>query len=298
MGAAIVVVGTGYTGARILKRISRNRAIGISRSVPELIDGRTVERLDLDRIPEASPGLPFELPPNYTVIYTVPPAIHGDTDADPRLRRFVRLLAPRPQRFVYISTTGVYGNHDGALIAEGAELRPGSERASRRLAAETLLQQFCHSREIELVILRVPGIYGPGRLGIKSIRDASPVLLEADSYPGNRIHVTDLVSCCINATSSSVPPGIYNVGDGDARSSTWFAHEVARQCGLPPRPEITRTQAEREFSAQRMSFLADSRRIDTRKMLEVLGVTLRHGQAEDGIQASLNQTEDGTCDRA
>lgn len=276
-----LVIGTGYTGSRILRRLSAGAAIGLSRSMPDAATGQSIHTVDLDQ----DCRLPIDLPDRYTVIYTAPPS--DDAEVDPRARRLLDLLRPAPARLVYVSTTGIYGNRAGALLTENAEPRPGSRRATRRLAAEQLLQSLCDRHKIELLILRVPGIYGPGRLGLEGIRDGTPVLLETDAYPGNRIHVADLVTCCIAATSTDIPAGIYNVGDGDRRTSTWFTHEVARQCGLPPRPEISRAQAEKEFSALRMSFLSESRRIDTRKMFAVLRVMPRYANAEDGIKASL-----------
>ena len=276
-----VVVGAGYTGARILQRIPDTEVLGLSRSAPEPALEHLVHVHDLDR----DSSLLVELPQDYSIIYTVPPA--GSTDEDTRLSRLFVQLPHRPKHFVYISTTGVYGDHDGALIDENAETRPGSAQSEHRLATERFLQQQCDEQDIDLVILRVPGIYGPDRLGIDAIRDGVPVLLEEDSYPGNRIHVTDLVSCCIKATSNSVPPGIYNVGDGDTRTSTWFAQEVARQINLPPRPEISRATAEQEFSPLRMSFLSESRRINTRKMNTVLGVTSIFENVEEAIKSSL-----------
>ena len=280
-----VVVGTGYTGVRILRRMTDAAAIGLSRTIPDATDDCSISILDLDR----DSGSPVELPDTYALIYTVPPA--GDAHADERLSRLFERLKPMPRRFVYVSTTGVYGNYHGALVDEDAEPRPGSARSEHRLAAERLLQQRCTLPGTDLVILRVPGIYGPGRTGIDAVRDNSPVLTEADAYPGNRIHVNDLVSCCIRATAADVPAGIYNVGDGDSRTSTWFAHEVARQAGLQARPEISRTQAEKEFSPLRMSFLSESRRIDTGKMRAVLGVTPDYANAEDGIRDSLAETQ-------
>ena len=260
--------------------------MGLSRSVPELTSGHAISVLDLDQ----DARLPINLPDRYCIIYTVPPTDRGNGDL--RLTQLLGLLPTAPARFVYISTTGVYGNRDGALVTEEAEPRPGSDRSRRRLAAEQVLCQWCRQHGVDLVILRVPGIYGPDRLGIAQIRAGTPVLLAADAYPGNRIHVTDLVSCCLSAAASIVPAGIYNVGDSDMRSATWFAHEVARQSGLPPRPEISRAQAEAEFSALRMSFLAESRRIDTRKMREVLSVMPRYTNAEEGIRASIVETGD------
>jgi nucleoside-diphosphate-sugar epimerase len=276
-----VVVGTGYTGIRILRRITDSTAIGLSRSIPEASSDCRIELLNLDRDGDVS----VELSEKYALIYTVPPA--GELSKDTRLSRIFKQLSPAPRRFVYISTTGVYGNQDGELVNENTVPQPGSSRSGKRLAAEQRLQQRCEQQGIELVILRVPGIYGPGRVGLEAIRDGTPVLSEADAYPGNRIHVDDLVTCCINATAGETPPGIYNVGDGDFRTSTWFAHEVAHQAGQPKRPEVSRVQAEKEFSALRLSFLSESRRIDTNKMRTVLGVTLAFRTAENGISNSL-----------
>jgi len=114
-----------------------------------------------------------------------------------------------------------------------------------------------------------------------------PVLAEDSTNPGNRIHVDDLADCCVAALEPGVPAGIFNVGDGDHRSATWFTNEVARQAGLSRPPEISREAAAKEFSPMRLSFLSESRRVDTSKMRRVLGVTPRYANPEDGIRASL-----------
>jgi nucleoside-diphosphate-sugar epimerase len=266
-------VGAGYTGARVLERLPA--AIPLGRSCPG--DGQ----LDLDR----RDRLRLELPDRYAVIYAVPPA--SDQPGDPRLHRFLTLLPHSPARVVYLSTTGVYGNRDGERVDETSEPRPESARAERRLAAERLLAEWCMGRETTAVVIRVPGIYGPGRLGIEQLRKATPIIEEKEANPGNRIHVDDLATCCIAALSPDVPDGIYNVGDGDHRSGSWFTSEVARQAGLPPPPTISFAEAQTTFSPMRLSFLRESRIVDTTKMREVLGVTPKYPNAADGIAASL-----------
>ncbi|MGI9223811.1 MAG: NAD-dependent epimerase/dehydratase family protein [Woeseiaceae bacterium] len=271
-----LVVGPGYTGSRVLAGLEG--AIAVGRSLPG------ERRLDLD----GDANFPIPLPAGYSVIYPVPPA--PEQTGDDRLRRFLELLPHDPARIVYLSTTGVYGNRDGALVDETTEPNPQSESARRRHAAETLLKDWCSARDTDAVILRVPGIYGPGRLGTGRIRAATPVLRTADASPGNRIHVDDLASCCIAASSADAPAGIYNVGDGDTRSTTWFMNEVARQAGLPPPPTVTREEAEKTFSPMRLSFLRESRIVDTRKMRETLGVTPNYANPADGIAASLSNS--------
>lgn len=265
-----IVVGTGYTGRRVLAMLPEGRGTGFARST-----------LDLD-----DPSLPGpQLPTEYALLYTVPP--HPDSAGDERLKRLLSLLDPSPVRFVYLSTTGVYGDRRGHEVTEDDKPDPATERARRRLAAETLLASWCDDRHTEHVILRVPGIYGPGRLGIARIEAGEPLIREADAGPGNRIHIDDLAACCLRALSADAPPGIYNVGDGDHRSSTAFAKSVARLAGLESPPEISREEAESTLSEARLSFLGESRIVHTGKMRDVLGFTPRHTDPEAGIQASL-----------
>jgi len=255
----IVVVGAGYTGERVVTQLADPATTVLGRSAG----------LDLD----TATTLPVALPPVYRLLYTVPPSpAHMD---DVRLANLLGMLDPLPERFVYISTTGVYGDRSGAVVDESAVPQPVTDRARRRVAAETQLHAWATRHGVPLYILRVPGIYGPGRLGIDRILERRPVVAAAAANPGNRIHVADLVRCCLAALQGDAPGGIYNVGDGDQRSPTWFTQEVARQAGLPAPPEIGPAAA------------SESRRVATRRMREELGVTPLYANAEDGIRASL-----------
>ncbi|MDH3363634.1 MAG: NAD-dependent epimerase/dehydratase family protein [Gammaproteobacteria bacterium] len=273
-----LVVGTGYTGRRVLDLLPADSVMGLSRSAADT--NRPVITLDLDSASMA----PVDLPARYAVLYTVPPK--GDPP-DKRLRRFLSMLVPAAARLVYISTTGVYGDRGGQTVSEATPVKPSNARSARRVAAEALLAEWVGRNDCELIVLRAPGIYGPGRLGLERIQAGLPAICEDSARPGNRIHVDDLASCCIAALSPGAPAGIYNVGDNDHRSPTWFTGEVARQSGLPAPPEISLEQAKKEFSAQRLSFMTESRRVDTTKMRRVLGVIPRYSNPEHGIAASL-----------
>ncbi len=280
-----VVNGVGYTGRRVLASLPTERSIGINRSALADFSGEQLITLDLDHASEVQ----LRLPPCFTLLYTVPPS--ADSLHDHRLESLLKLLDPAPVRFVYISTSGVYGDCAGALVSETGVPRPLTDRARRRLAAEAMLQLWCSKKDCELFILRAPAIYGPGRLGIEKIRTGKAVLRESESNPGNRIHVDDLAACCIAAMTSGKTPGVYNVADGDFRSPTWFAQTVAAMADLDPPPEITRAQAQSTLSAARLSFLAQCRNLDTTKMRETLMFSPAYANAEDGIRASL--IEDG-----
>ena len=193
-----VVAGIGYTGRRVFDRLPVGRRSGLSRTPrgdPKL------RELDLDR----DSRTPIEPPLPWMLLYTVPPRQQGGGDA--RLSRLLDNLRTAPQRIVYVSTSGVYGDRGGRMTDEHTPPAPESNRAKRRLAAETLLTDWCRDRGVDLMILRVPGIYGPGRLGLDRLRAGEPVLREVDSGPGNRIHVDDLAACCVAAMTTDVPAG-------------------------------------------------------------------------------------------
>lgn len=263
-----VVVGTGYVGRRFMA-LTDAPVTGLNRPA-----------FDLDDEP-----VPPRIETPYRLLYLVPPSRASLEDL--RLKRLLAVLDPPPEQLVYISTSGVYGNRDGAEVDESTPVNPETDRAKRRVSAERLAGDYGAGNNCAVVILRVPGIYGPGRLGVERIREGAPVLREPDTGPGNRIHVDDLVACCEAALSPDTPAGIYNVGDGDTRSTTWFSREVARQAGLDAPPEISMRDAEKEFSSMRLSFLRERRLVNTQKMRDVLGVTPKYANAEHGIAASL-----------
>ena len=276
-----LVAGVGYTGRRLLAALPATTALGVSRTPGD--DGvHDILHADFDQ-PVAT------LPSAACVIYTIPPA--RDADPDPRLANFLAALTHKPRRVVYFSTSGVYGDTGGNAVNEDAEPNPQTARARRRVAAESVLAEWCDAAGVELSILRVPGIYGPGRLGLERLREGRTWLRELESGPGNRIHVDDLVNCALAAADPERPAGIYNVGDGDVRSSTWFARTVADLAGLPSPGTVSLDEARTEWSEQRLSFALESRRLDLRRMYDRLRLAPRYPDATEGIRASLRAGE-------
>ena len=105
--------------------------------------------------------------------------------------------------------------------------------------------------------------------------------------PANRIHVEDLTRCCVTALTTEVAAGIYNVGDGDHRSATWFSLTVASLAGVPSPPQISYQEALQTFAEGRLAYIAQSRRLNSRKLLDEMGAMISYSNAEDGIRASL-----------
>jgi len=284
---SVSIVGCGYTGSRLAARwIGAGQGVrGFATRPATLHDieasGALAVSLDLDLPPVAPLGFDGEL-----VYYSVPPAASGDRDE--RLERLLDSISGTPRRIVYLSTTGVYGDRGGATVDEDSTPAPQSTRAVRRLAAEDALRAWAQSHAVSWCILRVPGIYGPGRLPLERLRRLEPAIDPDEAAPGNRIHVDDLVSVCVAAGTSPLADGrIYNVTDGTADSATDFLLRVARIGALPTPPLVSRAEAERSFPATSWSFLRESRRVDNRRMLRELGVDLAYRDLDAGIRASL-----------
>ncbi len=238
---------------------------------------------DLDR-PDSLHDLPVK---NSVLFYFAPPP--GDGQGDPRMRATLAALTPSnwPARIVYISTTGVYGDCQGAWVTEDTPANPRSARGARRLDAENALHDWHRTTGVPVVILRVPGIYGPGRLPVERIKQGAPVVRNEESPYSNRIHADDLARTCIAATEKGRAGAIYNVSDGHPTSMTDYFYRVADLLGLPRPPAVSMAEARLSLTPGMLSFIEESRRIDNSKMREELGVELLYSGLESGLAACL-----------
>ncbi len=218
-----------------------------------------------------------------TVYYFAPPPGQGETD--PRMRAFVA-AGLRPARVVYISTSGVYGDRDGAWVDEDTPPAPATDRARRRLDAETALRTWGRENGVKVNILRVGGIYGPGRWPLERLQAGTPVLREEECGYTNRIHADDLAAICLAVAERGGADRIYNVSDGRNGTMTEYFNAVADRFGLPRPPAITMAEAQQRLSPAMLSYLTESRRMDNRRMLQELGVTLRYPDLADGLKES------------
>jgi nucleoside-diphosphate-sugar epimerase len=192
-----------------------------------------------------------------------------------------------PRRLVYLSTTGVYGDCGGEWVDESRPVAPKVPRARRRWHAEQTLRSWSDASGCELIVLRVAGFYGPGRLPLERLKQHLPLVREEEAPFTNRIHVDDLATACLRAARLPMQSGIFNVSDGCHWSRTEFFARVAREAGLPVPPRLAAAEVKARLSELAWSFIAESRRIDNRRMRERLGVRLRYPDPADGIAASL-----------
>lgn len=216
------------------------------------------------------------------VYYFAPPPPHGGED--PRLAMFLdRVRASHPRQLIYISTSGVYGDCRGAWVTEDAPANPATDRGRRRWAAELRLQQWTRDSGVPTHILRVPGIYGPDRLPLERIRQGQPVVDERESPYTNHIHVDDLTQACVACAERCPASAVFNVSDGRPTTMTEYFNRVADAFDLPRPPLVSLAAARGRMPPARYSFWQESRRLDNRRMLEVLGVELKYPTLEAGL---------------
>jgi nucleoside-diphosphate-sugar epimerase len=241
------------------------RAHGILPITGDLDDFATLERL------RTAP---------FAILHFAPPPSEGRDD--PRTQKLIAALARAriiPRRFVYVSTSGVYGDCAGAQVAETRPRRAQTPRARRRVAAEDRLRAWARGHGVQLAILRAPGIYAETRLPIERIKQGTPVLTADDDVYTNHIHADDLARAAVAAIFHGRSNRAYNVtDDGPMKMGGWF-DAVADAFRLPRPPRVTWEEAEHRIAPMLLSFMQESRRLGNDRMKRELRVRLRYETA-------------------
>ena len=276
----LLIIGPGDVARRALPELaSRYAAAALVRGDPAGLGVGTVAG-DLDRPASLAPLAGTA----EVVLHAAPPA--ETSGRDERTRNLIAALsgaAMLPRRVVYLSTSGIYGDCRGAYVDESRAVAPLSDRARRRADAERALGAWGRERGVEVVILRVPGIYAADRLPLERLRKGTPVLRAEDDGYTNHIHADDLAAICVRALEREAPAGVYNASDdSELKMGDWF-DLVADRHGLPRPPRIARADAERLIPPGLLSFMRESRRLVNRRLKDALGISLRYPTVFEGV---------------
>ncbi|SRR6056297_976047 len=185
----------------------------------------------------------------------------------------------------YLSTTGVYGDHQGGWVDETTPLTPSTERGRARVAAETEWTDLFDRQGLPLHIFRLPGIYGPGRGPFAKVRAGTARRIIKEGQVFGRIHVEDIAQAVTASMRKPAPGGIYNVADDDPAPPQDVIAYAAELLGLPV-PAATPFD-EARMTPMARSFYAESKRVDNTRMKRDLGVTLRYPDYRSGLRALL-----------
>ena len=228
---------------------------------------------------------------NQAIAEALPSASHvlvcvgPDENGDPVLRHYRDdLAAARPVAIVYLSTVGVYGDHDGAWVDEESPCRPVSKRSKWRLAAEAAWRRFATETGIKVAIIRLSGIYGPGRGPFQKLKEGTSRRIIKPGQVFNRIHAEDIAQI-VDAAFARRASGIFNGTDDEPAPPQDVIVHAAGLLGIDPPPEMPFASA--DMSAMARTFYGENKRVRNDKIKTELGVSLAFPTYREGLAASL-----------
>ncbi|ABV95024.1 hypothetical protein Dshi_3291 [Dinoroseobacter shibae DFL 12 = DSM 16493] len=209
------------------------------------------------------------------------------TDAgDPVLAEWREALAAaQPDWVGYLSTTGVYGDHQGDWVDETAALTPATRRGQLRVAAEAEWRALADEADLPLHIFRLAGIYGPGRGPFSKVRNGTARRIIKEGQVFSRTHVDDIAQVLAASIARPNPGAAYNVCDDDPAPPEDVIAHAAELLGLPIPPAIP--IAEAEMSPMARSFYAESKKVRNDRIKDELGVRLIYPDYRAGLAAML-----------
>ena len=278
----LLIFGLGYTGT----------AIGLAAAA----EGYTVTATSRQRATMAPPGvevIPFDaadaaIAEATHVVATAAP----DAGGDPVLARYGTAVARAPAlRWIgYLSSTGVYGDRGGGWVDEASSPAPTSRRATARRAAEEAWEAAAAARGTPVDIIRLAGIYGPGRSVIDDLRAGRGRRVDKPGHAFGRIHREDIAGGTLAAMRQAVSLSgarVLNFNDDLPAEPAAVVEEAARLLGLPPPPLVPFAEAEAGMTAMGRSFWAESRRVSSAGTQAALGYAWRFPTFREGLRQIL-----------
>lgn len=288
--STLICFGLGYCAQHYVAEFGGrfDRILGTSRT-PEGaaalaardLGGRGVEMLTFDGV-TASPAVAAAVAQADALLISAAP----DERGDPVLAALGDAIAAGPglSSIVLLSTVGVYGDHAGGWVDESMTPDPARARAHERIAAEHAWQALGQRRGVPVAVLRLSGIYGPGRNPLVNLMRGQARNIVKPGQVFNRIHVEDIAQA-IAAAFAQRADGVFNVTDDEPTPPGEPIVFAAGLLGMAPPPAVPFGQAVAAMSPTAASFYAESRRVRNARMKGVLGVRLRYPSYREGLRA-------------
>lgn len=251
----------------------------------ELLARRVRARIFDEHTPIADPETLFN---RFThLLISVPPDDSGDLVFNMHADEIAKLK--NLKWLGYLSTTGVYGDRGGGEVTETSEVRPSSQRGSRRALAEQQWMSLYHKKGIPVHIFRLSGIYGPGRSALDSVRVGVARRIDKPGHMFNRIQVEDIIQVLLASFNNPNPGSVYNLADDVPAASHEVIAYACELLGLTPPPVIPIDEA--DLAPITMSFYKDNKYVRNDKIKQELGVQLKYPDYKSGLEACLRAEE-------
>jgi len=281
----LLCLGYGYTAHALamLKRKEGWRVAGTVRSDEKAraLDAIAVEPVDWRR--DALGSHAFD--ETAAILVSTPP----DEDGCPALAAAAPTLRDTAKDIAwigYLSTNGVYGDYGGAWVTEESELRATAPRARRRIAAEDAWRAFADKHGLPLTIFRLPGIYGPGRSAIDTVREGRAKRIVKEGQVFSRMHVDDIANALDASMKVETPYDLFNLADDEPAPPQDVITYACDLLGVEP-PPLT-PLADADLSEMAKSFYADNKRVSNQRMKRALAVKLKYPTYREGLRAILD----------
>jgi nucleoside-diphosphate-sugar epimerase len=292
----LLIIGCGDVGLRLIPLVkARYRVFALTRDASNCASLRAlgvtpiVGDLDKPQSLSAIAGIAHD------VVHLAPPPSQGVSDT--RTAHLIAALGRQgknnrnrkinrgtlPQHFVYISTSGVYGDCGGEIVPETRPAQPQTARATRRVDAERRLRAWGARSGVPVSILRVPGIYAADRLPLARLERGTPALRDEDDSYVNHVHADDLARMVIAALNRASPGRAYNAVDDSPQKMGEYFDLVADRHGLNRPPRIARSDAAQVIPENLLSFMSESRRLSNQRIKRELRFRFRYPSVREGI---------------
>ncbi|QJP15433.1 NAD-dependent epimerase/dehydratase family protein [Starkeya sp. ORNL1] len=278
---SLLCLGLGYCASRFIELHGAGFDRRLATSRTGAAKGGNVEMLRV-----GSPELEGAARTADVVLISAPPGESGD----PFLGPLGEAIAVGSGPLIYLSTIGVYGNSDGAWIDETAPLQATAPRGRRRIEAEAGWQELGKQAGRPVTVLRLGGIYGPGRNALADIADGDARCIVREGQMFNRIHVDDIAGAILAAATRG-HDGAVNVVDDEPAEACAPVRFAAMLLGAEPPPAVPFDEAAPLMSAMARSFWADNRRVRNLRLKHELGVALRYPSYREGLTALFEAGE-------
>ena len=272
----LIIFGGGFSGQRIA-------SVGRNLGTKVLCSRRKENSEGADFIFNTDNEIPNEILDGAThVLSCIPPLINGE---DPVLRKVkTQLLNSKNLKWVgYLSTTGVYGDTKGEWVNENTSPNPQQERSIRRFSCE---KKWLETK-LPVQILRLPGIYGPGRSAFESLFNGTTKMIDKPGQVFSRIHVDDIAGAVlflINLYSQGKNPSIVNVADNLPTNNLEVISFAAKIANQPLPSTVPFEIAKETMSPMALSFWQENRKVDNKLLCKTLGYSLIYPDFKSGLK--------------
>jgi nucleoside-diphosphate-sugar epimerase len=289
MGLKVFFFGLGYCAEALIRRTSAIEPSGTARSEERAgaLRAAGVEAYLFDGT-RADDGLERALRRAEAIVVSIPPGGQGPLDM------FAPAIAAAPSlaRVLYFSTVGVYGEHGGQWVDETAATLTRSDRGLARLAEEARWTEAGRASGAAVDILRLPGIYGPGRNALARLRRGEARRIVKPGFVVNRAHVDDIAEVARLALEKGLPGQIWNVADDEPAPPQDVIAYAAELLGVPPPPEEPFDAA--DLPAFTASFYEEEKRVSNAKAKRLLGFAPAYPTYREGLRALFEAGEGRT----